>query len=155
MVLRAPLAFSPAISPDGSVVAYLSACGPWGIPIRGGDAQSFRTGDGYPRWVLRFSPDGKRLVVDQEQQLTFLSTEGGDLGTIDLKQTSLKGTYFSGWSPDGSWVALCGKIHGGVRVGTLDLATMRVKTIFETDRPEGSEFQCPFRRTDASVVGRA
>lgn len=101
---RVPSFGEPAISPDGSEIAFISQGDIWSVPRSGGDARLFVSGAAYDTHPL-YSPDGKWLA--------FLSyrTGNGDIYVLDLSAGSLKRVTYddgvdqlSGWSRDSQWI---------------------------------------------------
>jgi tricorn protease len=94
----------PALSPDGSEIAFVSGGDIWGAPARGGEARLLVS---HPATESRplYSPDGKRLA--------FVSTRtgGGNIYILTIATGALKRLTFDdgpeqldGWSRDGRWI---------------------------------------------------
>jgi tricorn protease len=94
----------PAISPDGSEIAFVSAGDIWTVPAKGGEARLLVA---HPATESRpmYSPDGTRLA--------FVSTRtgGGDIYVLTLATGNLARITYSdtndqldGWSRDGRWI---------------------------------------------------
>ncbi len=100
---------SPAWSPDGRWIAYLSdATGEYEVYLRAQD------GSGEPRQITRkgdvwrfdpvWSPDSKSLVFgDRDRRLWLLDVGAGRLTEIDRGTRGDLDTYV--WSPDSRWIA--------------------------------------------------
>ncbi|MGX7952162.1 S41 family peptidase [Tsuneonella sp. HG249] len=95
----------PALSPDGSTIAFVSGGDIWEVPAEGGIARlviSDAATEGRPL----YSPDGRKLA--------FTSTRGGgnanifvlDLDTARVTRITWAetGEELNGWSPDGRWI---------------------------------------------------
>ena len=106
-----PYLRQPAISPDGTQVAFVHAGDIYLVSSQGGLARlliSHASEDSRPR----FSPDGRTLAFSSER------TGGGDVYTLSLQSGELKRlTHHSssdqveGWSPDGRWVLFSSSRH--------------------------------------------
>jgi len=100
-----PTFAEPALSPDGSEIAFASGGDIWTVPAGGGAARLLVTDPATDSRPL-YSPDGKYLA--------FLSTRGGGLPNLYLLDLTNGGvrrlTYaeaseqLDGWSPDGKWI---------------------------------------------------
>jgi Tol biopolymer transport system component len=115
----------PALSPDGSLVAFSSRRGPLkGLDVKavaGSAAAERLTEDGYNKYPQDWSPDGKYLVYSR---FAGAGTTFFDLMTIDLKgdqtprplvQTSASELQ-AAISPDGKWVAYTSNESGRIEV---------------------------------------
>lgn len=99
-----PSLSEPALSPDGSTVAFVSGGAVWTAPAGGGEARiliSDQATDSHPL----FSPDGR--------QLAFTSTKAGQanvyiltLATGQLRRLTFADVseVLNGWSYDGKWI---------------------------------------------------
>ncbi|MEQ8790193.1 MAG: S41 family peptidase [Pirellulaceae bacterium] len=106
------LAQSPALSPDGSTLAFAYDGDVWTVPIAGGAARRLTfhpADDGRPH----FSPDGKQLafVSDREagSQVFVMSSEGGAPRQVTHHT---EGYDIEDWYPDGKTLLLSGMRDG-------------------------------------------
>ena len=110
--LKVPAVSGPAISPDGTRVAYLSnrsgTAQIWLVSVSGGAPRQLTAFDdrvGFASW----SPDGRTLAFGKDEkgnerfQLHLLDVESGRV--TDLTRTPPSIFKFGGWSPDGRHVA--------------------------------------------------
>jgi tricorn protease len=109
---------SPAVSPDGSMVAYWSdRSGEYEIHLQSpGGAEAPRQltdrGEGYG-YRLHFSPDGSRIAyVDERQVINVVEVESGrrrevaEAGYYGFFLThGARDDYAMAWSPDSRWLA--------------------------------------------------
>src|SRR5437588_11317125 len=99
-----PYFTDPALSPDGSEIAFVSAGDIWTVPASGGDARllvSHAASESRPL----YSPDGSRLAFVSNR------TGNGDIYVLSLASGELTRLTFDdaaetldGWSRDGQWV---------------------------------------------------
>ena len=130
--LRAPGPFqvrgivSPAVSPDGTQVAF-SALGDLWLHTIGGDAERL-TDDPWIEADPAWSPDGGRLAFASDRDGS-LDLYVRDLGTgSDRRVTEGAAATMPAWSPDGSRIAFVGSA-AGTAVQVVDLATGVVETL--------------------------
>jgi tricorn protease len=99
-----PYLTEPAISPDGSEIAFVSGGDIWTVPAVGGDAHLLVSNAANESRPL-YSPDGR--------QLAFISTRtgNGDIYVLSLDTGDLKRLTFDdsndqldAWSADGRWL---------------------------------------------------
>ena len=117
---------SPAVSPDGTQVAF-SALGDLWLHTIGGEATRL-TDDAWIEADPAWSPDGRRLV--------FASDRDGSLDLYvrdlragsDRRVTEGAAATMPAWSPDGSRIAFVGSA-AGTAVRVVDLATGVVETL--------------------------
>lgn len=95
------LATNPALSPDGSTLAFSWGGDIWTVPSTGGDAKPITRNGGRDR-EPRFSPDGKQIAFASDRTGTFqiyvMPAEGGVPRQI-TQHTA--GQSLADWFPDG------------------------------------------------------
>ncbi len=130
--LRAPGPFqvrgivSPAVSPDGTQVAF-SALGDLWLHTIGGEAERL-TDDPWIEADPAWSPDGGRLAFASDRDGS-LDLYVRDLETgSDRRVTDGAAATMPAWSPDGSRIAFVGSA-AGTAVQVVDLATGAVETL--------------------------
>lgn len=130
--LRAPGPFqvrgivSPAVSPDGTQVAF-SALGDLWLHTIGGEAARL-TDDPWIEADPAWSPDGGRLAFASDRDGS-LDLYVRDLGAgSDRRVTEGAAAAMPAWSPDGSRIAFVGSA-AGTAVQVVDLATGAVETL--------------------------
>jgi Tol biopolymer transport system component/C-terminal processing protease CtpA/Prc len=103
-VAPAPSYAEPAISPDGSQIAFASGGDIWTVPATGGDARlliSHPATESRPHW----SPDGRRLAFVSTRtgagDVYVLTLDTGDVTRITWDDA---GEQLDGWSADGDWL---------------------------------------------------
>ncbi|MGH9944699.1 MAG: peptidase S41, partial [Pyrinomonadaceae bacterium] len=104
VVAAVPYFTEPALSPDGSEIAFVSGGDVWSVPAAGGEARllvSHAANEARPL----FSPDGRRLAFVSNR------TGAGDLyllalDTGDLRRVTFDDGYdgLDAWSRDGRWL---------------------------------------------------
>lgn len=94
----------PAISPDGSEIAFTSGGDIWTVSASGGEAHLLISDPAYDSRAI-YSPDGNYLAFNSTR------TGNGDIYIFNLKTNELKRLTFddgneslSAWSPDGKYV---------------------------------------------------
>jgi tricorn protease len=99
---------SPAWSPDGRTIAYLSdRSGEYEIYLRNADGSGEErplTSNGTIwRWAPRWSPDGRRIAFgDRDAKLRILDVASGAITDVDTGRFSDITNYQ--WSPDSRWL---------------------------------------------------
>ncbi|WGF90441.1 prolyl aminopeptidase [Marinivivus vitaminiproducens] len=140
--LRLPAAKSPAVSPDGEVVAYLSDVTGfhqvWMRPLGGGEAQRVVWTD-EPVGALSFSPKNRDLVFtmdtggDERHQL-WLLPEAGD---APVALTNAPGVVhaWGAWAPDGKRIAYTCNARDArhMDVVVLDIATREARVVHQDE----------------------
>ncbi len=100
---------SPAWSPDGRWVAYLSdATGEYELYVRSrdgsGEERRVTTDGDVWRFAPVWSPDSEKLAFgDKKQRLRYVEVESGRIVDVDRSQTNDITSYT--WSPDSRWIA--------------------------------------------------
>lgn len=113
-------AVSPAISPDGRLVAYRSEAANGGVDVVSIDGGQSRRLGPYGRHP-RFSPDGTQIVywtgVEGDHALPSgrLWIVGVNGGTPRQLQPTMVDARFPAWSPDGKWILFRGSTTRGPR----------------------------------------
>src|SRR5262245_56828026 len=94
----------PAISPDGSEIAFGSGGDIWSAPVGGCDARRLVADEPSTRH-LKYSPDGKTLAFCSDR------TGGGDIYLLSLATGELRrltcddgNELLDSWSRDGQWI---------------------------------------------------
>ena len=117
---------SPAVSPDGTRVAFSALGDLWLLTI-GGDTERL-TDDPWIETDAAWSPDGGRLAFASDRDGS-LDLYVRDLGAgSDRRVTEGAAATLPAWSPDGSRIAFVGSADG-TAVQTVDLATGAVETL--------------------------
>ncbi|MCI0607112.1 protein kinase [bacterium] len=114
----APKDRGPAFSPDGKTIAFFSdRTGKyeiWSIRIDGSDLKQLTKTERQAPWNPTWSPDGKRIVCN-DQQGNYLFDVSGKLPATNpeiLPQVGSNQIFQArGWSPDGT--RLCGPVGNG------------------------------------------
>ena len=145
----------PAISPDGSRIAFVSGGAIWEVPATGGAAHLLVADKGADSRPL-FSPQGDKLAFVSD------ATGDGDIYVLNLASGKLsRVTYadgrdeLSGWSHDGQWVYFssardnAGGFNGVYRVRVTGGTPMPVS--LETYRNEEQGVPSPDNSTIALV----
>lgn len=103
---------TPAWSPDGSQIAYVSDEGGDShlrvMPQRGGDARTYQLQGAGHYSQLQWSPDGKKLTfVDNARSLSWIDLESGQITRISTDVVYGPGMepIANDWSPDSRWIA--------------------------------------------------
>ncbi len=109
----------PALSPDGSEIAFASGGDLWTVPAAGGQARLLVTDEATESRPL-YSPDGKSLA--------FVSTRSGvaNLYVLTLATGELRRLTFGdsadaldGWSRDGKWIYFTSGVNDVARLGDV------------------------------------
>lgn len=95
------LVANPALSPDGSTLAFVWGGDIWAVPSEGGIAKPLTRSPAHDR-EPRFSPDGKQIAFASDRsgsyQVYVMPAEGGAPKQITHHTA---GQSVQGWSPDG------------------------------------------------------
>ncbi len=147
----------PAMSPDGSRIAFVSGGAIWEVAATGGTAHLLVSDKGSDSRPL-YSPDGKRLAFESDV------TGGGDIYVLDLAGGQLRRITYadgsdqpSGWSHDGLWLYFSSMrdntrgFHGVYRVRVSGGTPMPVS--LETYRNEEQGAPSPDGKQVAIVGG--
>ena len=133
---------SPAVSPDGSRVAFTALGDLWVVPTGGGEPERI-TDDVWVEADPMWSPDGTRLAYGSDR-----AGEGRvdiwvhDVGTGHARQLTEGGGSGPVWSPDGTQIAYTGGgfQDGGLRVVSVETGAVRTvrSGLFGPSRPTWS-----------------
>ncbi len=102
------LASGPALSPDGSILAFVWRRDIWTVPVEGGTAQQLTqhpANDDQPH----FSPDGKEIAFvsdrDRGRQIYVMPAQGGNPKQLTFHTS---GYWLEDWFPDGQSLLVSG-----------------------------------------------
>ena len=128
----------PAISPDGSTVAFGALGDLWLVSTRAGDAVPRRvTSDVFVETNPVWSPDGKTLAYSSDRDGT-VALWARDLATGADRRIAADGTTAS-WSPDGTQLAY---LDSGSQLHVVQVANREQRQVhgrlFEPGRPSWS-----------------
>jgi len=162
---------SPSVSPDGSLVAFLSEKDLFGIDLFVADA---RTGEIQRKLVsanadphfdaLRFidsagdwSPDGTRFVfavfADGDNELAIVDVESGDIQS-KIKLDGVGAITSPAWSPDGQYIAFSGLSGGVSDIYTWEVATGALRQLTDDKNADLQPTWSPDGSTIAFVSDR-
>ncbi len=132
----------PALSPDGSEIAFASGGDLWTVPAAGGQARLLVTDEATESRPL-YSPDGKSLA--------FVSTRSGvanlyllTLATGEVRRLTYGDSAESldGWSRDGAWIYFTSGVNDVSRLGDIFRVAASGGTPLEVSRERYlNEFQ--------------
>ncbi|WP_454717752.1 S41 family peptidase [Caulobacter segnis] len=132
----------PALSPDGSEIAFASGGDLWTVPAAGGQARLLVTDEATESRPL-YSPDGKSLA--------FVSTRSGvpniyvlTLATGELRRLTFgdSAEALDGWSRDGQWIYFTSGVNDVARLGDVYRVAASGGTPLEVSRERYlNEFQ--------------
>ena len=152
-----PYFTEPAISPDRSEIAFVSAGDVWSVPAAGGEARLLVSHPANESRPL-FSPDGRRLA--------FISTRtgNGDIYVLTLDSGDLKRVTFDdsndqldAWSADNKWLYFSSSSRDIAGMNDIFRVSVDGGTPMQVsaDRYTGEYFSAPSRRWQSSSFYRA
>jgi len=112
----------PAISPDGSLIAYYHKCleypepevYPTGLYVMDNDGTNRRLLFKGDHWSPSWSPDGQWLVFTSGDTLQIINLEGDSIRTFQgIGDLPL---YFPDWSKDGKLILFGSPLEGGIHL---------------------------------------
>jgi Tol biopolymer transport system component len=156
---------APNWLPDGKTLIYNSGGRIFRIPATGGQSEVIDTG-----FAIRcnndhgVSPDGSQLVISDQSQgerqslIYTLPITGGTPTLVTPDGPS----YWHGWSPDGTTLALCGRRDGAFGIFTIPAAGGEETRLTTADRlddgpeysPDGETIYFNSDRTGAMQIWR-
>src|SRR5712671_7139247 len=113
-----PYFTEPAMSPDGSEIAFVSGGDIWTVAATGGDAHLLVS---HPATESRplYSPDGRRLAFGSTRtgngDIYVLTIDTGDLKRLTFDDSS---DQLDAWSSDGRWIYFTSNSRD---IGTTDI----------------------------------
>lgn len=127
--------FEPALSPDGTTVAFASSrdgnAELYLQPLAGGPPRRF-TDERRDDWGPAWSPDGRRLAFlsdrDGRERVYLVEVEGGVPRRV-TSHTDATGEAEPRWSPDGRYLALVRGFGVDLAVDVVEVATGAARTL--------------------------
>ena len=99
-----PYFTEPALSPDGSEIAFISGGDVWTVPAAGGEAHLLASHAATETRPL-YSPDGRKLAFGSTRtgngDIYILTIDSGDLKRLTFDDSN---DQLDGWSADGRWI---------------------------------------------------
>jgi len=94
-------------SPNGSQIAFISVDGPQAIHIANADGSGSYGLPGSPTslWAVDWSPDGRKFVYSNAEELFVINTDGTgkqQLTTVQQTESGTTADFDPRWSPDGT-----------------------------------------------------
>ncbi len=103
----------PGWSPDGRMINYIvrhSQTARTSYVVSVSDGKTTKILDTGPGRIHTWSPDSKKLAIESEGLISFVSVaDGGTQQIAKLKDLNLERVFYISWSPDGKYIACVGK----------------------------------------------
>jgi len=100
-------------SPDGRMVHYIvrhSQTARTSYVVSVSDGKTTKILDTGPGRIHTWSPDSKKLAIESEGLISFVSVaDGGTQQIAKLKDINIERVFYISWSPDGKYIACVGK----------------------------------------------
>ncbi|HOT74486.1 MAG TPA: DUF5050 domain-containing protein [Candidatus Wallbacteria bacterium] len=124
--------YSPAVSPDGSKIAYVGEIGSgydiYVMNIDGSNPKKL-TSDNQSSWPA-WSPDGSKIAYAKSQEIWTMNADGSNQDKLNVNMSS--GIYGLGspcWSPDGSKISVTGFFSSSSNIYAINLTAMTMTQI--------------------------